>query len=884
MKRVFSHILITYATLLLFFVLSGTASAATSGSCGDGVNWSINDNGALSIYGSGSMTSHPWTAANVKTVIIEDGVDQICASAFYGCTNLTQITIPNTVTWIDEKAFYNCSSLEQITLPDNLQSIPSYAFYNCSSLSKVSMSYQTSFIFDHAFQNCRGLITFEFPSSITFIDEYAFSNCGLTSLFIPSGHCTISDSAFRGCTSLATLTLSEGLSSIGANAFYGCSKITSVTIPSSVNTIDAGAFSNCSKLAKIAFQHDAIDQITISNTMLSKSATIYCYEYSIPKAWANNKQYPVVIMSEAEMNDIQIVSLEADYYQALGTRHPLSFTIFPYNWSSLYWTSSNSNIAEVSSDGVVTAVYPGSAVITACVDNAAGSISDSVTVTVYIPVESFDLNVSNDIRLSVQPNVQSSVQLSIKNIQPLNAQPQITWSSSNTTVATVSQTGKVTAKKAGDTVITATDITGIKRQVTFHIYSPVASIELSASDTQLPVGSEMQVTANVTTQDSKTYVNKYVSFSSSNTVRATVNSNGIVHALHPGPVTITAKSTNGINATVDIEITGGSHTPIATEDVEPTCTTPGHTGGTHCEICGATIDEPEIISAQGHDWDESSYNYIWNDDHSQVTGSRICTRNPEHTDSETVDSTFEITQDGNCLEKGTIVYTSSAFQKDGFTVQSITLDYMPHALIHHPASAATCTEHPCGEYWDCSLCHKYFSDSAAQTQISAPPWDYSTSPLGHKRGTPRYSWNALNTQVTGTRRCMRCTEGTITETVDVIETTIISPTQNRPGTAKYYSARFRSGHFTQQTKEITIPALSEMTILHLPSDLQTIEEEAFAGIDCQAVILPSDCQSIEYHAFADCSNLKYVWIPSSVTSINDDAFTGINQVVLDFEH
>ncbi len=62
--------------------------------------------------------------------------------------------------------------------------------------------------------------------------------------------------------------------------------------------------------------------------------------------------------------------------------------------------------------------------------------------------------------------------------------------------------------------------------------------------------------------------------------------------------------------------------------------------------------------------------------------------------------------------------------------------------------------------------------------------------------------------------------------------------------------------------------------LHLPAFLNTIVAEAFANLDCQAVFVPEGCTSIGERAFADCSQLYYVRIPTSVTEVAGNAFEG----------
>ena len=86
------------------------ASAETSGTCGDNLTWVLDDEGTLTISGTGNMTSHPWNAASVNAVVIEEGVTSIGSQAFNKCVSLSTITIPDSITSIGYDAFYDCSS------------------------------------------------------------------------------------------------------------------------------------------------------------------------------------------------------------------------------------------------------------------------------------------------------------------------------------------------------------------------------------------------------------------------------------------------------------------------------------------------------------------------------------------------------------------------------------------------------------------------------------------------------------------------------------------------------------------------------------------------------------------------------------------------------
>lgn len=116
------------------------------------------------------------------------------------------------------------------------------------------------------------------------------------------------------------------------------------------------------------------------------------------------------------------------------------------------WSSSNSSVVAVDQSGKVTALAPGSVVVTAESDQTVGSASITVT---DIPIGSCSLSPSSS-KVTVTQSVQPTLVLrdTANNVIPSQGR-QIIWTSSNEIVATVSSTGLATTRRAGTATITA---------------------------------------------------------------------------------------------------------------------------------------------------------------------------------------------------------------------------------------------------------------------------------------------------------------------------------------------------------------------------------------------------------------------------------------------
>jgi uncharacterized protein YjdB len=224
------------------------------------------------------------------------------------------------------------------------------------------------------------------------------------------------------------------------------------------------------------------------------------------------------------------------------------------------WKTTNKYAAEVAS-GRVGGKKAGIAIISQKIEKK--TVTCVVTVKKYKEeVETTTVKVEKVEEVELNPKVAtlekgSNLTLTAE-VKPDNAvNKELTWKSSDTKVATVDSNGKVTAKAAGTSIITATakDGSGKSGICMVTVTEPVikvSKITLNQTVASIEKGKELTLTATVSPNNA---TNKQVEWKSSNTNIATVDSNGKVKAKAEGEATITAKAKDGSNKCVECKVT-----------------------------------------------------------------------------------------------------------------------------------------------------------------------------------------------------------------------------------------------------------------------------------------------------------------------------------------
>ena len=253
----------------------------------------------------------------------------------------------------------------------------------------------------------------------------------------------------------------------------------------------------------------------------------------------DEKSGKVTVEQGVKIGVTSVILDKTDLTLDVNDTEKLTATVNPNDATNktVTWKSDKPEIVEVDSNGNVTAKAAGTATITATADGK--SASCKVTVNgqpATVPVQSVELNQTT---LELIAGKEATLTATVKPDDATNK--TVTWSSNNETVATVDNNGKVTAKAAGEAIITAK--VGDK-QATCNVKVTAAdvaveSVTLNQSSLELVAGKEATLTATVKPDNA---TNRTVAWESNATNVATVDNNGKVTAKAEGTAIITAKA------------------------------------------------------------------------------------------------------------------------------------------------------------------------------------------------------------------------------------------------------------------------------------------------------------------------------------------------------
>lgn len=381
----------------------------------------------------GRLGTAAFEGTGLTNVVIPDTVQQVDPAVFQNCTSLVSVKLPDGIMEIDQYLFANCISLQHVDMPDTITKINIYAFHNCTSLTSLALPKNLSSLSVGCFDKCINLQHVVVPPSVI---SFPKDDLGV---YNPFKYSPVT--VYVEKRSTADKFFSNNLKELQAGTVSGGSlkvvTLDSVADPAAIDVgtlelIDAGrqisvagkfrigsyldvqpltsgsdytAFS--AKANGKAFQAYDLSLLPSGTTAsgpftltigqpegYASSATLYGANASaLTTDYADNcftaslsALGPVALIDVNEATggtEVTSVTLNrATLNLEVGKTGKLSATVLPASAAdkSITWSSSKTDVASVSTNGTVTAIKAGTAVITATATNGK-SASCTVTVT-----------------------------------------------------------------------------------------------------------------------------------------------------------------------------------------------------------------------------------------------------------------------------------------------------------------------------------------------------------------------------------------------------------------------------------------------------------------------------------------------------------------------
>ena len=443
---------------------------------------------------------------------------------------------------------------------------------------------------------------------------------------IPDSVTSIDACAFYGCTSLTSVTIPDSVTSIGEWTFHGCTSLTSVTIPDSVTSIGEWAFSGCTSLTSVTIP-DGVTSIRSGTFDGCTSLT----SVTIPDGVTSIGERAFFGCTSLTSVSIPNSVMSIGYFAFRGCTSLTSVTI-PDSVTSIescaFWGCIS--LSSVSIPDSVTSI--GGSAFSGCTSLSSGSIPDGVT--------------------------------------------SIGWAafSDCTSLTSVTIPDGVTSI-GGRTFYGCTSLTSVNipNRVTDIAYaafsgcSALQAVKIPESVTSI----DSWAFANCTDLERVYFLGDAPEIGSyafqrvkSVSPEAYENIPGLTLYYIEGKTGWTTPEWNGYpTATWDGVNVPHTH-KYQSVVTAPTCTEKGYT--THTCLCGDSYTD-SYTNMLGHDWGEPVYE--WADDHSAITATRVCKRDPDHAETENGVVTSAVTKEATYDAEGEITYTA-AFANPAFEPQT----------------------------------------------------------------------------------------------------------------------------------------------------------------------------------------------------------------------
>lgn len=482
-------------------------------------------NGVL--YNKDKTTLMYYPPAKVSSdFTVPSTVKEIRTSAFFCNKNLKNIIIPNSVTTLGWYAFEDCENLSSISLPDSITDMGVYTFSGCVNLTTAKLS-KNAAVSAHSFAKCKQLKNVTIPEGVKTIYQYAFIECSsLNEIKLPSTLTQIGAYAFAS-TGMKSITIPKSVTSIqecalgydnstGNNVenfvIYGVkgSEAEKYAIENKLSFSASGSQTESVKLNKESITLGINESYTLTPTLSPSGTTTYKWKSNNTKVATINSNGKITAKAEGTANiTVETANGSMASCNVTVKKAPTSVSLnkstltigigeqFDFNSSlpqgtasyNTVYSSSNPNIVNVKAGGgLATGNATGTATITVKTYNGK-------TATCQVTVKKAPTGITLD---------KSSVTLGIGDYITLNsklpsgaASNVVTYTSSDTSIATINDSGAVTAKNTGTVTITAKTYNGKTAVCKITVKNAPASVTLNKNKITMGIGESFDFNSSI---------------------------------------------------------------------------------------------------------------------------------------------------------------------------------------------------------------------------------------------------------------------------------------------------------------------------------------------------------------------------------------------------
>ena len=530
-----------------------------------------------------------YNCSKITAADLSYSLESIGRSAFSGCSALKEVSFGEYIKVIPNACFAG-TALQKVVLPYAVSSIESNAFSNINTLQEISIPAGTTSISSSAFNQesltIRGGVgskaeTYATEKGYTFVQGTAFTKAVLdktemTLALTEKGNLSLDIAPFDAVDAITWTSENEEIAEVVVNKENPAEAVvTGVSSGETTITVMAGTIKRVCKVTvgnyvtEISLSKSYIYMDSLGDTETLTASVVPSDADNATIVWSSANDKVAVVDDKGNITavgngTVRITAATKDYsvkaycFVTVETEVPaeaisisekslyltggsktLTATVIPEGAtnSDLVWSSSDTTVATVDQNGVVTAVANGTATIT--VRTTDNTVSAACTVTVQfvkVPVSGIELS-AEEIELAWADKTASLT----AEVYPENADVKtIVWESSDPDVAMVNDNGVITATGGGTTVITAKTLDGgytASCQVT--VIRLIDALTLDHGALTLKVGESANLKVTIVPEN---VTDDEVLWTSSNANIVTVSDTGQVTAVAEGEAYIRCRA------------------------------------------------------------------------------------------------------------------------------------------------------------------------------------------------------------------------------------------------------------------------------------------------------------------------------------------------------